>query len=191
MIYIEDNIDIYDTESLERLIDDVSEQRRQVINKLVPHKSKVQSALAYRLLKNALKTEFGIYPIPDFSYTRYGKPFLAEYPDIHFNLSHCNKAVVCAVESRPVGIDVEQIRKFDKDLVSYVSSPDEYYAVENADDPSLAFTVLWTKKEALCKLKGTGLLSKEEIRQMLMNYTCKFNTYINTGKGYVVTVAME
>ena len=40
---------------------------------------------------------------------RYGKPFLKEYPRLHFNGSHSGDYLVCAMSQNPVGVDVQRI----------------------------------------------------------------------------------
>ena len=46
----------------------------------------------------------------NFSVNGHGKPFLAELPHIHFNLSHSHGAAVCALcRNAAVGVDVEDV----------------------------------------------------------------------------------
>ncbi len=120
-----------------------------------PNKGR-QSEMAHELLRQALRNEHGIV---DFEIAREekGKPYLATHPDIHFNLSHCRTAVACIVDSQPVGIDVESIRQAKPDLVAYTMNAEEQQRISTADDPDREFTILWTRKEALLKLRGTGI----------------------------------
>lgn len=188
MIYIDDEVSrISSPELLDELISGISRQRLEKIATLKPFKAKVQSALAFRLLETALRTEYSLNEVPEFTFNENGKPFFLSHSPIHFNLSHCDKAVVCALNSRPVGIDVETIRAYDRELAQYISSPEEFEAIENSDDPALAFIVMWTKKESLCKMTGEGLSGKETIRNLLKTTSVRFETIINRLKGYVVT----
>ena len=113
-------------------------------------------AQAYKLLRELLSENYCITGDVEFDYHTDGKPFLKDYPEIHFNFSHCRRAVLCAVGDSPLGVDVEQIQ-YDPDLARIVLSPRELAATESSQDPALAFTELWTRKESLLKLLGTGL----------------------------------
>ena len=57
-----------------------------------------QTTCARQLLAEALKREYRIQVLPRIERTENGKPYFADYPEIHFNYSHCKNAVVCAVQ---------------------------------------------------------------------------------------------
>lgn len=94
-----------------------------------------------------------------------GKPALvltADQPPIQFNLSHSHEAALVAVTlARPVGVDVEYIRR-DFDWEGIVEN---YFAAGeiaglNALPEHLrqqAFFAIWTRKESYIKAKGGGL----------------------------------
>ena len=191
MIYIEDHIEAYTPSRLENLLRDISEQRRAQVKKFAHFSDRLTCALAYKLLKDALKSEYGMEQVPEFSYSEHGKPFFASHPDIHFNLSHCKKAVACALSPKPIGIDVERIRPFDKELAAYVCAPSELETLLNSPEPELEFTLLWTKKEALCKLRGDGLPSRTDLQNLLLHCPYVFSTTVNREKGYVLTSCEE
>lgn len=148
-----------------------------------------QSEIGRRLLLRGLQIEYGLSVLPEISFGECGKPFFPAYPFIHFNISHCDKAVACIISNKRVGIDVETINPFDKELAQYICSPQELESVMNHPDQALAFTILWTKKESFCKLTGKGLNTRKEIQELSINETL-FNIYINEEKGYVTTVCI-
>ena len=148
---------------------------------------KEQSETGRKLLLRGLQTEYGLSEIPEISFGEFGKPFFRSYPHIHFNISHCNRAVACILSQRPVGIDVECINPFDRELAEYISSPQELEFILNHPDPSLSFTILWTKKESLCKLTGKGLDTRKEILELLQHTPVTFHTVIKEAGGYVLT----
>ena len=113
--------------------------------------------LAFRLLKQGLREEYGIVGNPIFEYNEHGKPSIVGHPEIHFNLSHCKEAVVCVVSDQPVGVDVESIREYRESLVHYTMNDEEIREIESAEDPASTFIRLWTMKEATLKLIGTGI----------------------------------
>lgn len=87
-----------------------------------------------------------------------GAPFLPSHPGVAVNISHCRKAVAVAVCAEgPVGIDVECRRRIGDGLMERVCTEDELAAVHSAEDPVMAFLQLWTRKEAVLKMRGTGI----------------------------------
>jgi len=100
----------------------------------------------------------GEYPL-DLRTARFGKPSLANYPGIHFNISHAGRWVVCAVSSEEVGVDVEQIRSIDLAIARRFFAPSEYTTLMSleAGDRLDFFFRLWTIKESYLKALGTGL----------------------------------
>ena len=87
-----------------------------------------------------------------------GVPSLLGHPDLNISISHCRMAVAVAVspEGR-VGIDVECRRKIGDGLMERVCSAEEQAAVHAAADPTMVFLQLWTRKEAVLKMRGTGI----------------------------------
>ena len=52
------------------------------------------------------------YATPVFA-NAYGKPFLINAVEIHYNISHSGSYAACVVADLPVGIDIEQIKSAD------------------------------------------------------------------------------
>jgi 4'-phosphopantetheinyl transferase len=83
-----------------------------------------------------------------------GKPFF-ENLDLHFNLSHSDGEIVAAFSEAPVGIDIEspgRSRDF-HGIARRFFHPDEAALISGESD----FLRVWTAKEAMLKLAGTGL----------------------------------
>jgi len=91
------------------------------------------------------------------AYGPYGKPYLRDYSNIHFNISHSGQYVACAVANRPVGIDVQVIEEYRPDVATKVCTGKELARIEASDDPDAEFTKLWTRKEAYLKMLGYGI----------------------------------
>jgi 4'-phosphopantetheinyl transferase len=92
----------------------------------------------------------------------YGKPFLAQHPELAFNVSHTRGRAVLAVAARgPVGVDVERLEpRVDVDgLAQRFFSPAEVTALREvpAGRRLRAFFDGWTRKEAFVKALGEGL----------------------------------
>lgn len=90
--------------------------------------------------------------------TELGKPFLPDYPDIHFSVSHSGSWVVCAVSRDPVGVDVE-LPRCTMEIGRRFFQPQELEGLENLPDPIRKDQLnrLWTAKEAFVKALGGGL----------------------------------
>ena len=142
---------------LEEALSEISEQRREQALKFKYELGQRLCVLAYQLLKQGLREEYGITENPIFEYNEHGKPSIVGHPEIFFNLSHCKYAAVCAISDQPVGIDVESIRDYKNGLVSYTMNDEEISEIESSENPSSAFIRLWTMKEAALKLIGTGI----------------------------------
>lgn len=109
------------------------------------------------LLKYVLKKEHSI-PMSDVNIQlgEFGKPYLPDYPDVHFNISHSGDFVVCAVSQSPVGIDIQTILTYKERVARRVLSPERVQEIEESTNPDLLFTKYWAEKEALLKLVGCG-----------------------------------
>ncbi len=114
--------------------------------------------LTRRVLASYLATQ------PDelrFHASAQGKPKLLDHA-LHFNLSHSQGAVVCAVSaSHEVGVDVEDASRDRQllDLAERYFAPDEAEHLRRLDacHRPAAFFAIWTLKEAFVKALGQGL----------------------------------
>lgn len=145
-------------------------------------------ARSYLLLQELLQTHYGISEPVVYHYGPNGKPYLPSYPGVHFNYSHCRKAILCAVGDVPLGVDVEEIR-FDADILPIVFSESERQDMLQAEDPAIPFTVGWTQKESLLKLTGTGLTDTLPTLLTPPSLSVTFHTDIHSDLGVVTTIA--
>lgn len=111
---------------------------------------------AYSLLARALKASYGI---ESFTLEKgaHGKPYLSEYPNIHFNISHCKGLAICGISEGNIGVDAELIRPYSGRAAGKIFSEQELDYVGKSSCPDEAFFRIWTLKEALGKNIGTGL----------------------------------
>ncbi len=129
-------------------------------------KDRELSLCGYSLLLEGLDKYFNLKPaILDFDYSPAGKPSLKGYSSIHFNISHCDKAVACALSEHPIGVDVECVSNFTPDLIDFCMNPSEASAIRRSDDQALSFLEYWTMKESLLKLTGEGL--RDDLKSVL------------------------
>lgn len=121
------------------------------------------------LAKIAIKKTFSIdVANQKFAYTTYGKPYLSNHSNVHFNISHSGEYVVCAVYNKPIGIDIQKIGEYNPDVAKRVCNEKELKQIEDSLDKASEFTMLWTQKEAVLKMYGTGIASGD-IKNCLKN----------------------
>lgn len=111
-----------------------------------------QSAAARLLLCRLMGEEVAV------EHNGKGAPFMPSHPGLSLSISHCRQAVAVAVSDRErVGIDVESRRRVDGSLMRRVCTPAELAAVQASPDALMAFLQLWTRKEAVLKMRRTGI----------------------------------
>ncbi len=182
MIYINDRLETFDVEASLPLL---SAQRREQVMRFRHELGRRTCAASYLLLREGLKLEYDIEEEPVFGYGAHGKPFLINHPEIHFNLSHCREAVICAVSDKPVGADVESVSHYNEDVARYTMNDMEMQEILQAERPDVAFTRLWTMKEALLKLSGEGLRTN---MKDVLDGKSEFLTVISPDMRYVYSV---
>ena len=165
--------DIWDF-NLSEALAEISDQRREQALKFKHEQGQRLCVLAYQLLKQGLREEYGITDNPIFEYNEHGKPSIVGHPEIFFNLSHCKEAVVCAISDKPIGVDVECIREAKESLINYTMNEEEKQMISDSDNPSSTFIRLWTMKEATSKLVGTGITN--DVKMLVDTTKYKYTT---------------
>jgi 4'-phosphopantetheinyl transferase len=92
----------------------------------------------------------------------HGKPYLPDYPEFVFNVSHTlNKLLVAVGDQCLLGVDIETMkpRKNLSDLVDKCFAYEEqaYWRQLPEHEQMQAFYRFWTRKEALVKATGRGI----------------------------------
>jgi 4'-phosphopantetheinyl transferase len=95
--------------------------------------------------------------LPRFTYGENGKPYLTGKREIFFNISHCKTGVVCAISDKEVGVDMQDIQPFDRELAKRVCTAGERMQLEQSDTPDRLFCKWWTIKEAYIKRYGGSI----------------------------------
>lgn len=141
----------------------VSSDRREKILRMRNEAAKLRSLAAGNLLHYALCEKLGLsfeHTKPfSIGYGEKGKPYLTEYPGIHFNLSHSGDYVCCAVGDMPVGVDIQEKVKVHEKLAERFFTPaDQRMLSECGEEERQAlFFRMWSIKESYLKLTGEGL----------------------------------
>ena len=192
------------------LFDDMTQCTEQEVARLLPLVSdqRREQALAYKHLFGQfcclksyelllqLLTHYPLpiihYPLPithypTFLYNEYGAPYLERGP--YFSISHCKHGIAVAISEMPIGIDIEHIRTAKPDLVARTMNENEQQQIWSSDQPDVAFTSLWTQKEAVLKMQGTGIIS--DIKNTLVALeNIDLQTKVNIDKQYAYTLAL-
>lgn len=133
---------------------------------------KMQHDHAHKLLRECLKSR-------DIAYSedlriekgKYGKPYLAEYPDVKYNISHADGIAACMVSDSECGIDCEKVRNLREGVLRRAFSEREREMIASVAEAErdLLFFRLWTLKESYIKAIGTGLSYPLETAEFLLN----------------------
>ncbi len=166
---------------VEALIDKYSDKvdlhRLSKITRTQPPVARVRSLLAGYLLQVAVKEHLGIEDeeqVLDLQY-RYGaqgKPYLADYPQLYFSLSHSGSLVACAVSKQEIGLDVQEHVKIKSGLAKRFFTKDECALLHGQADAKAyerLFFRLWSIKESYIKFTGLGM------KQGLDSFVIDFN----------------
>ena len=158
-VYLADVDRLADPALFEKLYQTVPFHRQEKIDALRFAKDKQMCLGAWLLLIHVLQEEgLGEREIK-LSYGPHGKPYLADFPNVFFNLSHSGNRVLCAVSDREVGCDVQKITDFNQRLADRFFSSEECAVIAEAtyEKRDGIFFRLWALKESFVKNIGRGL----------------------------------
>jgi len=150
---------------------------------------KKRTIIGEMLARKAIAEWCGVAPESvTFGTKEHGKPYAKDLA-VEFNISHSGDMVVCAVDDKPIGIDIEQIRPIDLTVAKrfctdeellylFGDTPKEQEFTYTTDTKMLTrFFELWTMKEAYGKCSGIGFLQPHNI-QNTNNLLLFFDLYI-------------
>ena len=147
----------------------MSEEKQKRVEGFKAIEDKKRTVAGDMLARKAVAEWCGIKPENIvFKLGEHGKPYVKDL-DVHFNISHSENLVVCAVADKPVGIDIERIRPINLSIAKRICTEKELEYLfgflpsktdfKKTDDRQtlLRFFELWTAKEAFAKCQGKGL----------------------------------
>ena len=159
-IYIADISVLKDSSVFEKLLKTVPGYRQKKAMSFKFPKGKMQSLGVGLLLRKACE-EAGLAGADErIAYGENEKPFLADCPGIHFNLSHSGERVMCVISPFEVGCDVEIIKGDRGRLAERFFLPEESAWIKHFESLEMqteAFYRLWTLKECYMKVTGRGM----------------------------------
>lgn len=124
-------------------------------------KRDMERAMGRELLCRAVAIEKGIC-LPEDCFIKkgkHGKPYLADYPELFFNISHTAGSVWLALDEEEIGIDAEHIQPVKENVIRKVLSPQEQEQYRRCppDGREILFFRFWTLKESFLKAIGIGI----------------------------------
>jgi 4'-phosphopantetheinyl transferase len=115
------------------------------------------SLLGKVLLLQGLKTYYNI-PDVEIGVLPNKKPYL-KGQKLHFNISHSQELVACAIAEYPLGIDIEyNDLKISYHDFTFQMTSNEIQEIQDAEDKMNGFFTYWTRKEAVIKAHGAGMM---------------------------------
>lgn len=187
MIKIFDDMEQCTPEEIQRLLPLVSDERREEALKYKHLFGQFACLKSYVMLREMLES-MGLSLPFIFTKNEHGKPFLRDYPEVHFNLSHCKNGILVAVSDEPIGVDIESYREVDDSLMRYTMNEKECQIIKASDNPIQTFIEYWTKKEAVFKLRGTGIT--HDLHGLLQGNE-QVETHVNPEKQYAYSIATK
>ena len=154
-------------DEVQRLLPLVTNDQRAIALQFKHTFGQYTTLKSFLMLKELL-VENNLVPASDsllFGFNSHGKPHLTAHSHIHFNISHCPKAIAVAVDDKPIGVDVERYVTPSDSLLNYCMNDNEVKQVLASPFPERTFASFWTQKEALFKQRGTGIT--HELREVL------------------------
>lgn len=152
-----------DDDTFRRFYAEVSENRREKIDRLIFRKDKNLSLGAGILIDRGLRKRGLCEKDMLYGEVQSGKPFFRNRADIFFNISHSGKKVLAVFANSAVGCDIEKIEEIDlkiadkffcKSEVQYINS------AESNEERFRRFYRVWVMKESYTKAIGTGLFTE-------------------------------
>ena len=110
---------------------------------------RASSVTAWSLLAEVLRM-LGLQELPEVRFDPGGKPFFTDSP-LHFSLSHSGKLAAVLISDEACGVDIELVRPEVAERLRVRCLSDAERA------RSCDFFELWTKKECIAKLDGSGM----------------------------------
>lgn len=149
-----------DSNYFNALIKYLTHEERDTINRYLKWEDGQRGLIGKILIRSLICNSYGfknddIY----FLENEFGKPYFTGVKDLHFNISHSGEWIVCAIDSNPIGIDVEEINDIDLCIAHRFFTMEEHRDLMELDEKYRLdyFFDLWTLKESYIKAQGKGM----------------------------------
>ena len=189
-----DNITIQQMEELLIMLDD---ERKKKVERIRHEKEKIRSLYAGLLLRYVFIHEG--HDVKEWTDIRvlqeeHGKPYLKGIDDFHYSLSHSGNWIVCAVDKRPLGVDIQQMNPWKMNIAERFYAESEYgklVSIENEAERTGQFYCMWAAKESFAKLTGNGIGSGISQYVANENYEQIYDTKTNKKSAIKIYTTIE
>lgn len=162
-------------------------------NKLLRYRNKIDKLL---LLGNEILFDYGIKDFCNIKKETVkrqidvaGKPYIDDYPDLYFNMSHAGKYSLCAFSNQPIGVDIEFIKPISLSIAERFYCRSEYIDIMEREETEQCkrFYEYWVLNESFTKALGLGLsvplnafqlVEKEERNLLKVRQTMNHHEYL-------------
>lgn len=161
--YIMDIRQLTTPEVFQKYYNTMPMERRKKIDSLRQEEDKRRSLAAGTLLLHGLlelNIKMESWESLLFCYGKNKKPYLKNFPQIQFNLSHAGNYAIAGFGTKELGIDIEKIGRNGSKISSRLFTSKEQEYLKQIKEKELwykEFTRLWTRKESFVKAIGIGL----------------------------------
>lgn len=155
----------------ERYFSLMSKERKGYVNFLKNEADRKRTVAGEMLIKTALCDDT-LSILRD----EHGKPYIKD-SNLHISISHSGDFAVCAIDEKPIGIDIEQIRDIKLKTAEKFCNEKELMYINECDGISRFFEI-WTAKESAYKMLGGSIKNFKEIDTLKLNKEYfKFSDY--------------
>lgn len=165
-------------DEVEALLPLLPDERRARFARLSDPTRGHEALVAYAVLRAMLRDGFGMAELPPLARGAHGKPYAPSRPDVCFNLSHTDGAVLVALHDQPIGADIERLRPLSPRTVQRIAG-----TVTERE-----FFTRWVRRESRVKWSGEGLTRVHEADAPLSG---EHLFYPDTFEGYVACVCTQ
>jgi len=159
-IYAVKILDI-EKEKLDEICLMITLEKKCKIQRFINKEDKIRTLIGEILIRTIIAEELNVIDKRIiFDKNDYGKPYLKDYLKFNFNISHSGEFVVCAIDDKPIGIDIEQVKHIEyKEIAECFFSVSEFNCIMQNDlcKQLNKFYEIWTLKESYIKCYGQGL----------------------------------
>ena len=157
MKYKVDCIKNYNEQDYKKIYSQIRKEKQNKIDKYIKEESKKRSMLGEYLLQKLLKEERIDYNKIQIKTNKNEKPYI-ENKKIYYNISHSYDYVITAISEKPIGVDIEKIRKIDSKTINmFATSKEKEYILSEKKGLEKRLFEIYTLKEAYIKMKGLAL----------------------------------